>query len=186
VIETRSARLAVLALLLAALVAALVGFGTLTPNPADGRYPGTDAVASDPAQYHGDQVVVGGTVVGTDPIVLEAGYETVRDGGFARGTVRFTVTGVATAVDRGDSLQVFGTLGQDRSIAADETVVSSPDGDAYMYAVSFLAGLWVLARLTRQWRIDWKRLAVVPRHPTEDSHTDPTADVSRPETEREE
>ena len=47
-----------------------VWYGTLTPNPQVGSYPGNSDVGQSPLKYVGDLVAVDGTVVDTNPTVI--------------------------------------------------------------------------------------------------------------------
>jgi len=161
-IESRRARLLALAVVVAALAVALVAFGTLGPNPADGRYPATTDVIGDEDRYLGERVQIGGEVVETDPLVVADSYQFVRDGTLDTRRIAWTITDAQPSADLGDAAQVYGTLTDERTIRSTTTRISTGDR-RYMYLVSFLAGLWVLARLVRQWRLDPQRLAVTPR-----------------------
>ncbi|QLG27385.1 hypothetical protein HUG10_07410 [Halorarum halophilum] len=144
----------IIALLLAVGVS-FVAFGTVDPNPAQNAYPGTDEVVSYPDEYVGERVSLSGTVVATDPLVITA------DSGVER--ARFTVTtSDHVTVAEGDQLIVFGTLTATNEVQAERTVVREPWELTYMYVVSFLGGLLVLARLLRHWRPDLDHYALVP------------------------
>ena len=161
-IDARGSRIAALALVLATLAIALVAFGTMAPNPAEGRYPNTNHLVGHETQYLGEHVIVDGTVVETDPLVLTADYDFVRDGVYQSGTILVTVTDSQIQTSLGERAQVYGILTADRTVRATTTRISSGDR-LYMYLASFLAGLWVLLRLARQWRLDPTRLAITPR-----------------------
>ena len=132
--------------LLVVLCGLCVWYGTLTPAPALGDYPSTDAVTQTPTDYIGSQISLGGWVVATEPVTIAVDHGTT--------THEFTVTHLTRPVDRGDSLWVFGTLTTPSQIRASKTVVTPPWRFTYMYVVSALAGLWVLVRLLGQWRLD--------------------------------
>jgi hypothetical protein len=163
VIETRRSRVVALLSLAVALGITCLAFGTLAPNPDAGRYPSTDQVAPDPATYVGDPVVIDGDVEDTAPLTVSSTYTVVRDGQVERGTATFVVTGVATRPTESDVVQVYGVLREDETIGARRVVVTPTRNVSYMYAVSAVAGLWALLRLSRRWRLDRQRLAVVPR-----------------------
>lgn len=141
--------------LLLALGISFVAYGTVDPNPAQNAYPGTDHVVSQPDEYVGEQVSLRGTVVGTDPIVVLA------DTGLDRARITITNSDQMT-VSEGDQLTVFGTLTTGTTIRAERTIVRAPWELTYMYVVSFLGGLLVLARLLRHWRPDLDHRYVVP------------------------
>lgn len=160
-VSTIRGRLAAAVLLVGVLVGLFLWAGTITPAADDRGFPDDDEVGPTPEAYVGERVSLSGTVVATDPVVVEVEYG-------VDGTRTVTVTGVGATVDRGDSLRAFGTLTDDSTLSADRTVVREPWELRYMYGVSFLAGLWVLGRTLRRWRVDVDRLAFVPRTPTED------------------
>ena len=150
------ARALAIAVVLAVLVGLFVAAGTQTPNPGLNDYPGEDEVGPDPGTYVGQQVSLDGRVLGTDPIRIEVEYGTGE-------TFAVTVTGVDRTVSAGDHLNAFGTLEAEGRLSADRVVVREPWELWYMYAMSFVGGLWVVARTVRRWRVDADRLAVVPR-----------------------
>ena len=119
-------------------------------------YPGEDEVGPNPGTYVGQQVSLDGRVVGTDPLRIEVEYGTGE-------TFAVTVTGVGRAVSAGDHLNAFGTLEAEGRMSADRVFVREPWELWYMYAVSFVGGLWVVARTVRRWRVDADRMAVVRR-----------------------
>lgn len=162
-LTTRWRRATALFILLGAVFAGCVWFGALQPAPTDGRYPSTDDIVQHPDQYEGEPVVVNGEVVASQPLRVEASYSFVRDGRLQRGTVPFTITNAKVAASIGDEIQVFGVLHQEQTIQATRIVVTPSRNVRYMYAISALAGLWVLSRLLRQWRFAADRFAVVPR-----------------------
>jgi len=134
----------------------VVAAGAQTPAPALNDYPDGDEVGLDPGAYVGQQVSLGGKVVSTDPVRIDVEYGTGE-------TFTATVTGVDRPVAEGDHLTAFGTLEDEGTLAADRVMVRQPWELSYMYVVSFVAGLWVLARTVRRWRFDADRLGFVPR-----------------------
>jgi len=156
----RIRRLVALSFLFLALFSLLVLGGVdRPPAPELGRYPGLDDVVERPETLLGDRVSVIGQVVATDPLVISAQHET-ETGVTA---VRITVTDSNTAVERGDRVQVFGVLTDTETIRAINVVVLPQSGLWYSWIVSFIAGLWVLGRIVRHWRIDREQWAFVPR-----------------------
>lgn len=152
----RVRRAVAILVLLAVLGALFVAAGTDTPNPAANDYPGEDEVGPSPATYVGERVSLSGRVVAADPVRIEVEYGTGE-------TFTVTVTGVDRPVSVGDHLSAFGTLTNESTLAAERTIVRAPWELWYMYVVSFVAGLWVLARTVRRWRFDADELAFVPR-----------------------
>ena len=150
----RSHRVVAVLLLVGCLCGAFVAYGSLDSLPSRNIYPDGPAVAADYRAYVGDRVLVSGPVVATEP-------PTIRLDNGAGDTVTVTV-----ATDRrpavGDGLTVFGRLRPDSHLDARRAFVV-PDGRLqYTYTTSALAGLWVLARFLRWWRVD-ASLAVSPR-----------------------
>lgn len=150
------ARVLAAVVLLAVLGGLFVVAGTDAPNPAVHDYPDEEDIGPNPSQYVGQQVTVGGRVVATDPVVVEATYGTGE-------TYQVTVTGVEESTSEGDYITVYGTLEDESSVAADRAILREPWEVWYMYVVSFLGGAWVLTRTVRRWRVDSSRMAVVPR-----------------------
>ncbi len=146
-IDTRSARLTALLICGLILFGTLVAAGaTLTPDPTRNDFPNEDdLIAGDVAT--GDRVTIGGRVVSTDPLVIEAD-PTFED------PIELTITNVGSAVSIGDEIVVHGTLTDERTIRATGNYAREPWELYYMYAVSAIAGLWVLSRFLRGWQLD--------------------------------
>ncbi|MDS0221382.1 hypothetical protein NDI54_08470 [Haloarcula sp. S1AR25-5A] len=156
-------RLAAVGVLLVALFGLMVAFGAITPAPALGDYPGEEELAQDYDGHVGDYVQVTGTVVGTDPVEIALEYDYTDAGERHSGTITVTVRNVETTVTDGESLQVYGTPGPDRTITAENSVSVPATNYTAMYLVSALAGLWTLWRLVCGWRLDWQTGALVRR-----------------------
>lgn len=154
-VTERSSRLLALALLGGVLVVLLMAAGTLTPASELHHHPDADDLSQDYAAYQGERVEVSGTIVRTDPVVIEV------DDADRRPTL--TVTNVTEPVAVGQELRVFGTARPNETIAAHETVIVSPWETYYMWTVSFVAGVWVLVRFLRGWRFDRSTLNFVSR-----------------------
>ena len=75
---------------------------------------------------------------------------TIEDEPVPGETITFVIEDADPDVAVGDQLSVFGTLQEDNHIHATNVVHRAPWEAYYMYVVSFLAGLWVLARLINQ------------------------------------
>ncbi|WP_458204551.1 hypothetical protein [Haladaptatus sp. NG-SE-30] len=140
-------RAGILLLLVVLLFGLTVWFGTLTPAPELGVYPSEEHLATDYDHYRGQKVTVSGTVVETDPMTIDAEYG-------ADEHVQFTITNLAIDANEGDNLRVYGTVGPDHTIQSHNAVAVPPSGHVYTYSISFLAGLWVLGRIIRFWRLD--------------------------------
>ena len=145
-------RLLTIVALLASLAVMFVWAGTLSPDPSMNNYPGSDEVGLQPEAYVGQQVKISGPVVATDPAVVAVEHPD--------GTHEVTLEGLAESVAEGQHVSAFGTLTDASTLEVENALVRSP---WYMYAVSFIGGLWVLARLLAHWRPDRDRLGFVPR-----------------------
>lgn len=149
-------RLLVLGILAVAVIGLLGWAGTLTPNPDMNNFPGNDEIGPNPEVYLGDRVSIGGTVVATDPVVIEIEY-----GGDA--TRDITLVTVERSVDPGEDVSAFGTLTDPGTLAVERILVRSPWERYVMYGISAIAGLWVLGRLYLHWHLDPATLTVDPR-----------------------
>lgn len=155
------ARAVLVLLVLGAQFGLLVWHGTLAPAPEVGDYPNSADLVADYDRYAGDRVAVSGAVVATGPVVVE-----LRSGGDSR---RLTVRELSVPVERGDRLRVYGVADPDGTVRAINAFTVPRWGLWYTYAVSFLAGLWVLARLGRHWTVDRTALGLAPREVDEDA-----------------
>lgn len=143
--------------LLALLGGLTVWFGSLGPAPDHGAYPDEDDLATDYTQYHGKHVTVDGRVIATDPVTIV----TDTDMG---SPLRVTITDLTIAVSEGEELRVYGVVEPDYTIRAQNAVAVPQSGRWYAWSVSFLAGLWVLGRLIRHWRLDLHTWTLTPRY----------------------
>lgn len=151
----RSRAIAILGLV-ALSVALGVWYGSLGPAPDLGAYPGSDELATDYERYLGERVDLEGRVVDADPVTIVAGTD-------AGPPVRLTVTDLSIATTEGETLRVYGVAAPDHTIRAQNAFTVPRRGQWYAWTVSFLAGLWVLGRLCRYWRIETTAWTVVPR-----------------------
>jgi len=157
---SRGGRIVIVLLLLFTLsVLLVVGGIDRPPAPELGVYPGADDIAQQPEEHQDQQVSFVGPVVSTDPVTVRAEYET--DTGIE--SIRIELLNLDTTVDRDDRLQVFGVLTTPGTVRATNIVVVPRTGLWYAWITSFLAGLWVLARLLRHWKIDIETGAFLPR-----------------------
>ena len=148
-------RFALIAVLLVVLAGLFVWAGTIEPDPDNNNFPGETEVLDDPDQYVGQQVSISGTVVETDPLTIEISDRNQR--------TTVIIENANPDVSPGDHLSVFGTLQSENTVSAENTVRRASWEAYYMYVVSFLAGLWVLARLLNRWTVDPDTWSVVPR-----------------------
>lgn len=150
------ARFLTIAILLVLLAGLFVWAGMIEPNPTHNNYPGATDIHENPDQYINEKVRVGGTVTSIDPL-------TIKGEPVPGETVSFVIEDATTDVSAGAHLTIFGTLQQDNHVTAINTYHRQPWELYYMYIVSFLAGLWVLARLLNRWRVDTTIWGIVPR-----------------------
>ena len=156
---SRGKRLTLLVFLLIALSALLIVGGIdRPPAPELGVYPGADDIAHHPDTHLNQQVSFTGQVVSTDPLIIRADYETDAE----LDSIRITLTDVDADIERGDTLQVVGVLTDPRTVRPTNVVVVPRTGLWYAWVTSFAAGLWVLARLLRHWRLDTETGAFHP------------------------
>lgn len=155
-------RVGLVALLVVVLAGLCVMFGVQSAVPNTQTTPGNDDLAYDYERYVGDVVRVGGTVVGTDPVVIEAEYEFFADGVVHSGTLELTVLELGAEVEVGDELRTYARVQPGNVVVARNAVVVPRWNYLYMYAVSAVAGVWVLGRLAMGWRLD-SSLALVRR-----------------------
>lgn len=153
--EHRSRFLAIL-VLVAVLFTLFVWFGTATYDPTMNNFPGNDEIGSNPDTYTGQEVEIAGSVVTTDPIIVEIEYGI----GHSR---EITLHEMEGSVSEGQHVTAFGTLTDERTLDVERVLVRWPWEEVYMYAVSIIAALWVAGRILRHWTIDWDQLAFVPR-----------------------
>lgn len=149
-------RFVAILVLLIVLLVSLVGAGTMTPSPTLGDYPGNEELGSDYVDNVGGKVAVAGVVVDTEPTVISLSYAD-RDG------LELTVTNLDFRPDEGDRLRVFGTVRADNTIEAINAFYVPRSGLWYTWAVSFVAGLWVLGRILNHWKIDREQWSLRPR-----------------------
>lgn len=154
--DDRRTRVIVVAFLMIVLCGLLVWAGTLEPDPDRNEFPNENDFVMSYDAYVGDRVQVGGTVVETDPVVFVV---TTKDGD------RMEITAVSFEADPsvGDEINVYGTLETEQRVIVIDSYTREPWERYYMYAVSFIAGLWVLVRFVRGWRFDRDTFAFKPR-----------------------
>lgn len=141
--------------LLCALTGLCVWYGTLGPDPAAWVFPRNGRVLADPASHVGERVVLSGQVVGVDPVVVSLAG--------ADDPVRFRLEGVDQPVARGVTIRAYGVVESNRTLRTLGIVTTRPGGFVYAAVTSLLAGVLVLARLIRDWRIDRECWGLEPR-----------------------
>ena len=80
-----------------------------------------------------------------------------------------TAVGAETTAEPGDSIQIYGTIQPDGTVAAERVVVSERSNLRRLYAVSFGALALTVLLFVRSWTVDGRRLAFVPREDGEDA-----------------
>jgi len=146
VIETPGTRIAAVIFLLVTLFGLAIWFGSLSPAPAVGDYPDQEQLGTAYNQYLGDRITVAGTVLTTDPVVIAATYNTGD-------VIELRITNLDIDAEPGHTLRVYGIVRPDRHVEALSAVAVAPTGLWYTWTVSFLAGLWALARIIRHWKV---------------------------------
>ena len=98
-------------------------------------------------------------MIETDPVGIETDDETSK---------RFTTVDADAALlrdtdplEEGDHVTAFGTLTDESTLEVERSLTREPWQVQYMYAVSFLGGLWVAGRFVQGWRFDRQRLEFV-------------------------
>lgn len=154
VMETRAAtihhltiRIAIVVALLGILLGLAVWYGSLPPAPEQGAYPDTHDLGADYDRYVGERVSVSGTVVSTSPVIIVNTYPPGN-------TLRLRITDLSIEVEKGNHVHVNGVARPNHTIRAKNAVVVPRSGHLYVWSVSFLAGLWVLGRIIRHWRLN--------------------------------
>jgi hypothetical protein len=155
VLRSAPARGVAVVVLLAGLVGLAVWFGSLGPAPAVGAYPQAEALGSDYDRYVGQRAAVAGTIVATDPPVLEAADEDGQP-------VRYRLAGVEQPLQRDDGFWGFFLVEPDHTLRVERGIRFTAADHAYARGISLLAGLWVLARVLRDWRVDHDAAGLVP------------------------
>jgi hypothetical protein len=145
-------RVALILLLVAVLVGQFVWFGA--DPPAGPQHLSASTLHESYDSHVGQRVAVTAPVVATDPVVVG-----LDDGPDARLTVR----NVNGEVSVGDRLKLYGVVAPGHEMRALGAVAVPGWGLRYTYAVSLVAGLWVLFRIVRHWRFDPGTLALERR-----------------------
>jgi len=153
--DSRRARALGILVLVCLLAGMFVWAGSITPNPAENRYPGNTELLEDYEAHIGDPVQISGPVVHTEPVIIRISN--------SHESREINVQNFHPSVSVGERIVVFGTVGDDNTLDSDDAVVREPWEAKYMYLVSFVGGLWVLARLVNGWKINTDRWSVKPR-----------------------
>ncbi|MDQ2049328.1 hypothetical protein RBH26_02400 [Natronolimnohabitans sp. A-GB9] len=159
---------ALAALVLAGLLTgSLVVAGATADDPLESAYPDETDVTPSPETYVGEQVVLGGFVVETDPVVIAT-----RASGYGQFTLVDADDALHNAdepLETDDRVTAFGTLEDESTLAVERTVTREQSETRYMFVVSALAGLWIVGRFARHWQFDRDAVAFVPRARSDDA-----------------
>jgi hypothetical protein len=149
-------RVLLLIILLVVLAGAAVAFGSVEEVPQNAvRFQDSTESITEPSAHIGEKVVVDGSVISLNPMVVRVANEHIGE---------ITVTGHdSSELTTGSQIYVFGTLTSGDTVAADRVVAEPPWANVYMYTVSLLGGLIVLAQSVRYWRFDFHRRVLAPR-----------------------
>lgn len=157
---SRGRRVILILFLLTVLFSLLVVGGIdRPPAPELGIYPHTEEIAQQSTDYQNQSVSFVAQVVSTEPVIVRATYGTE----LGAKSIRLKITELGAIVNRGDRLQIFGVLIGPQTVRATNVVVVPQSGLWYVWVISFIAGLWILGRIIRHWKIDLQTWAFLPR-----------------------
>lgn len=157
--DTARARILVVVVLLSAQAALVPLYATQPVNPEMGVFPTEEDFVWSEEVYIDEEVTTAGVVQSTEPLVVR--------GRTGERSYRVVVTDSGSSAGVGDTVWVFGVLNKPHNINPIDVHTIPRSGYWYSLSISFVAGLWVLFRLSRHWRFDTDTLSVQPR---EDSH----------------
>ena len=101
-----------------------------------------------------------GIVISTDPVKIA----------IADNRMQLTVHDMNAAVSPGDKVRIFGVIRPERVIEAENAIVAAqPSTQLRTYLVSFVAGVWVVYRIIRDFTLDWNNWALVPAEGQQES-----------------
>lgn len=103
----------------------------------------------------GEQVEVGGPVIGLNPLRIKAEYGPRE--------LELVILNANPRPEIGQHLRVFGRVLKDDTISADTYVVREDWELWYVYGISLVGGIWVLSRFINGWRFRTSDLEIIPR-----------------------
>ncbi len=156
--ESKKARFTAILILLILLFTSFVYYGSQSPRPEYGNYPGEEHLIKDYQSYINEKVNVGGRVVETEPLTIEVKY--------GRDTMELTILNATVSPEEGDRLSVYGVMKEGGSLEAINSVNRPKLNFYYMYVVSVLAAIWVAYRIFDQFK--WEDRAASPKRGGED------------------
>ena len=118
-------------------------------------FPGGEELTQDYNTYIGDEAVVYGQVIQTNPLFIEYDHN--------GRTVEFQVTEVDNNIKEGQYLEVYATVQRDRVLTAIDAVAYAERGHWYAYGISVLAALLTGGRLFKHWEVDLKTFSLKKR-----------------------
>lgn len=84
--------------------------------------------------------------------------------------MQLTVRDMNAAVSPGDKIRIFGVIRPERVIEAENAIVAAQSSTQLRtYLVSFVAGVWVVYRIIRDFTLDWNNWALVPTEGQQES-----------------
>lgn len=146
---------AIIGLLLAGQVGLAVWFGADVHRTTDPETVTRGDLLAGGEDFVGQTIVVTGSVVQVDPVQIELQEDGTR--------VRLTILALEPSVSVSDRVRVRGEMVAADTVHASQATVVPRWRLWYVWGISFLAGLWVILRLARQWRVD-AELSLVPRN----------------------
>jgi hypothetical protein len=122
-------------------------------------YPSEAQVSANYAKYIGQNVEISGVVAATGV------------GSFQLNGVHGTYTILSTtAVQRGDGVDVIGTLQPGQQVRGVAMNVSPQLLGELVYVRSFVAFVVLAVLFFMSWRFDWRAFVIRPREPSRDTH----------------
>jgi hypothetical protein len=124
-------------------------------------YPGPGQVDEKYESMVGDEVFLYGTVIRESSTDRQFVFQVTH----SVGAYELTVEGSTTAIPEGGFVQVYGTLREGRTVAADGVVVvnRTPAHHQYKLIVSGFAAVLLVGLFFKHWWIDPEKLGFVPR-----------------------
>ncbi len=142
--------------LLIILLFLFIWYGSLTPAPEKGRFPGNDELVENYERYEEEKIEIDGEVIKTDPVTIE-----IESG---ERTSRLKLTGLQEEIDESDRISVFGTAEENETVHVRNAIIRPSWRYGYMYGISLLGAGWVGLRLIGGWRFDKENFAFEPRN----------------------
>lgn len=145
-LESRRSRIVAIITILVLLLSLFTWYGSLSPAPEKGRFPGNDELVEDYEEYIGKEVEVGGEVIETDPVTIE-----VESGD---STIELEIQDLQEEPSKGDRLTVYGTAKENKTVYAQNEIIRPAWRYVYMYGISLIGAVWIGLRLVGQWKFD--------------------------------